>query len=88
LVDPEVDGRIIFTESQVTELKVGLDLTGSGYDPIASFCEHSDEPPGSKSRKFLHQLSNCQLFNKGPFTGQLRRNRTRPFVKSQCLNTN
>jgi hypothetical protein len=27
--------------------KIGIDSAGSGYDPLAGFCEHGNEPSGS-----------------------------------------
>lgn len=41
-----------------------LDLTGSGQEPVAGFCEHGPEPLGSMGREFLSQLSNYQFIKK------------------------
>jgi hypothetical protein len=40
-----------------------LDSAGSGYGPVAGFCEHGNEPSGSIGRRdILDKLSDSQLF--------------------------
>jgi hypothetical protein len=44
----------------------GLDSSGSVSGLVAGCCEHCNELYGSiKGRKFLDQLSDCQLLKKG-----------------------
>jgi hypothetical protein len=38
----------------------GVDLGGSGEDPVAGYWEHGNEPP-IKGEEFLDQLSDRQL---------------------------
>jgi hypothetical protein len=43
----------------------GLDASGSGYGPVAGFCEHRNESSGStEGGEFLDKLSDCQLLKK------------------------
>jgi hypothetical protein len=45
--------------------RCGLDSSGSGQRPMASSCEHSNEPLGLiKDGKILNWLSNYQLLTK------------------------
>jgi hypothetical protein len=47
-----------------------MDLTGSGYGPIAGFCEHGNEPSGYiKGWELLDQLSDCEVLKEEPATG-------------------
>jgi hypothetical protein len=49
--NPAVDGRIILSESSVSEMwGYGLDRCGSGYGQVAGTCECSNEPLGSIKR--------------------------------------
>jgi len=42
----------------ISETGCGLNLSGSGYGPVAGSCEHGNEPSGSiNCGKFLEQLS-------------------------------
>jgi hypothetical protein len=50
-----------------------LDLAGSGYRPVAGFCEHDNEPSGSKKKKkkkkeklLFDKLSDHQVFKEYP----------------------
>jgi len=45
--------------------RCGLDPSGSGYGPVADFCEHGSEPSGSiKGGEFHGYLSDYQLVKK------------------------
>jgi hypothetical protein len=47
------------------EVGVGgkLDSAGSGWGPVASFCEHGNEPSGSiRKQDFFDKLCDNQLF--------------------------
>jgi hypothetical protein len=42
------------------DLECGLCLSGPAWDPVAGFCEHSNEPSGSiRNWEFRAQLSRC-----------------------------
>jgi hypothetical protein len=40
-LDIEGEGNI-----KIDLREIGLDLSGSGYGPVAGFCEHGNEPSG------------------------------------------
>jgi hypothetical protein len=46
--------------------RYGLDLSGSGEEPMEDSCEHGNEPSGSiKCWEILEWLHNWRLFKKG-----------------------
>jgi hypothetical protein len=53
--DLDADGRIILQRIlNIGCKRCGLDLSGSGYEPVAGSCEYGNEPSGSiKGRGFL-----------------------------------
>jgi len=50
----------------------GLDSSNSGKGPIAGYCEHSNEPPGSvKSGKFVDYLRDSYYMESQPRISRL-----------------
>jgi hypothetical protein len=68
LEDTDVDGRIIL---KLILNRVGgclLNLSGSGYEPLASCCENVKEPSDSiKDGEFIGQLRDLSAFQMGLF---------------------
>jgi hypothetical protein len=52
-------------KTDLKEIWCGLDSAGSGYSPVAGFCEYGNETSGSmKVREFIDCLSNISFSRK------------------------
>jgi hypothetical protein len=62
--DLGIGGKIILRWTYGDRDRCGeLDSAGSGYGPVAGFCEHGDEPSGSiRKQDIFDKLSDNQIF--------------------------